>query len=176
MKKTIIVLFMAVLCVTTAFATVRVGVSVMTNTPLDAMLLSLKEEDYEALKENLLKDSEITANASFSLLNLEVGLNTGVRLQEEIVVPLVKVYGGVKVPVLKVLSLGGGVGYHLEFSENEPVKELYWRFSCGLELGLIWLDAIATLPIVEDEGITNAFNFGEKANSAHLGVGLGIKF
>lgn len=176
MKKTIIVLLMAVLCITTAFATVRVGVSAMTNTPLDAMLLSLKEEDYEALKENLLKDSEITANASFSLLNLEVGLDAGVRLQEEIVVPLVKVYGGVKVPVLKVLRLGGAVGYRLEFSENEPVKELYWRFSGGLELGPIWLDAIVTLPIVEDEGISNAFNFGTKAHSAHLGVGLGIKF
>lgn len=175
MKKTIIVLLVAVLCSTTAFASVRIGVSAMANAPLRVMFPMVKEKNYEALKEEVLKDSEITARASLDLMNLDFGLEAGVRLLDETVVPVVKVYGGVKVPVLKALELGAGVGYRLEFGDGNYARDLYWRFSGGVCLGPVWLEGIATMPIMDDENIKDMLNFGAKAGSARLGIGLGIK-
>lgn len=175
MKKTIIVLLVTVLCATTAFASVRIGVSAMANASVGKILPMVEEKDFQAIKEEALKDSEITARASLDFLNLDLGVEAGARLSDETVIPIVKVYGGVKVPVLKVLELGAGVGYRLEFGDGNYAKDLYWRFSGGVKLGSIWLEGIATLPIMDNEDIKDMFNFGAKAGSARLGVGLGIK-
>lgn len=177
MKKTIIVLVMVALCAT-VFASVRVGANVTLGAPFGTLSSYIEEEDYEAIKEEALKNSEITAKAELDVFCINLGAEGGVWIQGKEITPILKAYGGIKTTVLGFIEIGAGAGYRFVFTKDGNYeKGLYWRVSGGVKIGSLSLEAVASLPveIKTQEDLENAFNFGSNLNSVQLGVGLGIK-
>lgn len=177
MKKTIVVLVMVALCAT-IFASVSIGANVVLGAPFSTLSSYIEEENYEAIKEEAFKNSEITAKLEVDVLCLNLGIEGGVWVQDEKTIPIIKAFGGIKTTVLGFIEIGGGAGYRFAFTQDDNYeRDLYWRLSGGVKLGSLSLEGVATLPVglKNEKDLESSFNFGSNLGSVQLGIGLGIQ-
>lgn len=174
MKK--IVLILAILCVmTSAFCVMQINVIGSFNEPV-VDLYDKFSENPSAIIESAKSNFEAGLQFRFVEQGFDLGVESAVSAKNEQYSPVVRVFGGLNVPLFGFINLGNAIGYEINFSEGGYTHNPFYRFSGGIGLGILDMEIYAIMPVTFDNGLTEALNVGNLAHDAKIGVAMGVQF